>query len=146
MREHVRIVAGLLHNPQYPSCVFIQQRAADSKRGGLWEFPGGKQERGEVDEETLARELREELNLHDCHVYRKHGEVFYDGYEVDVNVALYYVTATLVQLKPLVQQKAAGWVPHGAFTTLLYGRCMVPSMELLYNQNPRFFTSRKDEL
>lgn len=33
------------------------------KRGGYWEFPKGKQEEGESDEETALRELREETGL-----------------------------------------------------------------------------------
>ena len=39
------------------------QRPAHKARGLLWEFVGGKVERGESREEALIRECREELNV-----------------------------------------------------------------------------------
>jgi 8-oxo-dGTP diphosphatase len=41
--------------------VMLAQRPPGKKLSGLWEFPGGKVERGEDPEAALHRELREEL-------------------------------------------------------------------------------------
>jgi len=43
--------------------VLIDQRLNEGLLGGLWEFPGGKQEPGEAIEDTIARELHEELAI-----------------------------------------------------------------------------------
>ncbi|WP_235911976.1 8-oxo-dGTP diphosphatase MutT [Mesorhizobium xinjiangense] len=43
--------------------VLIAQRPQGKSMAGLWEFPGGKVEPGETPEETVIRELREELGI-----------------------------------------------------------------------------------
>ncbi|HEV7438347.1 MAG TPA: (deoxy)nucleoside triphosphate pyrophosphohydrolase [Methylobacterium sp.] len=43
--------------------VLIAERPEGKQLAGLWEFPGGKIEPGERPEETLIRELHEELGI-----------------------------------------------------------------------------------
>ena len=56
----VAVAAGII----WRSGLFLAARRPLGKpRGGFWEFPGGKQEPGESMQETLVRELREELGI-----------------------------------------------------------------------------------
>ena len=57
----VLVAACALIDPD--SRVLIAQRPPGKAMAGLWEFPGGKVEPGERPEETVIRELREELGI-----------------------------------------------------------------------------------
>ncbi len=56
----IRVVAAVA---QSKGQVFLARRPPRGVHGGLWEFPGGKVEPGETDEQALRRELWEELRL-----------------------------------------------------------------------------------
>ena len=66
----------------------ICQRPAHKARGLLWEFVGGKIERGETAEEALIRECREELAIEvkPCDVFM---EVVHEYPDITVHLTLF---------------------------------------------------------
>ncbi|MDO5556907.1 MAG: (deoxy)nucleoside triphosphate pyrophosphohydrolase [Clostridia bacterium] len=55
----IEVVAGIIYKGEK---FLITQRNLKKLQGGLWEFPGGKVEKGETYQEALKREIKEELN------------------------------------------------------------------------------------
>ena len=69
----IEVVAAIIH--QNEKILATQRGYGDYK--GWWEFPGGKMEEGETEEQGIVREIREELNVGIC-VERKVCTVEYD--------------------------------------------------------------------
>jgi A/G-specific adenine glycosylase len=57
---HLQVTAAVI---QEGNLVFLAKRPPDGLLGGMWEFPGGKQEKNESLPQTLRREIQEELNV-----------------------------------------------------------------------------------
>ncbi len=79
---HIRVVAAVIEKD---GRFLITQRRAGGSLGGLWEFPSGKVEDSEADEEALRRELRERVGVSiDVGEVVAHRTHCYDGYAVDL--------------------------------------------------------------
>jgi len=57
---HYTVVVGVIYKKGQ---ILIDRRKPEGLLGGLWEFPGGKKQRGETLQEALRREVREELGI-----------------------------------------------------------------------------------
>lgn len=76
----------------------ICQRAANKNCGLLWEFPGGKIEPGETEEQCIIRECFEELNIN-LSVDQKIADIVYEYPERTINLHFFLchiVSGTLV--------------------------------------------------
>ncbi len=81
MRRKIRVVGAMI---EQDGKYLITQRPATASLPNLWEFPGGRVEAGETDEEALARELREEMGIRvevgDRVIHVEHA---YQDYDID---------------------------------------------------------------
>jgi 8-oxo-dGTP diphosphatase len=111
MEKYIRVVAAVVERE---GRYLITQRRDSAVLPNLWEFPGGKVEENEADEEALKRELRERLDA-EAKIGRKIGEKHhaYDGYEV----ALALYAATLDEERPLTARRVKDfrWVESREF-------------------------------
>lgn len=57
----MQVIVGIIINSQQE--ILIAKRPSDKYKGGLWEFPGGKVEKGETLLQALRRELKEEIGI-----------------------------------------------------------------------------------
>jgi 8-oxo-dGTP diphosphatase len=59
----IHVVAAVIYSAEGSQQILISRRPDHLHQGGLWEFPGGKVEMGELPEQALSRELEEELGI-----------------------------------------------------------------------------------
>jgi len=58
----IDVAAAVIENRE--GRILIARRKPDIRLGGYWEFPGGRIEPGESASGCIARELREEMDMH----------------------------------------------------------------------------------
>jgi len=91
-RKSVEVAAGLVFRD---GKLLITRRPAGGHLAGLWEFPGGKREKGETFRDCLVRELREEL-----------------GIEVEIGAKLETLTHDYPTKRVFLQFYRCRWMQH----------------------------------
>ncbi|MCQ2406494.1 MAG: (deoxy)nucleoside triphosphate pyrophosphohydrolase [Oscillospiraceae bacterium] len=82
----------------------IARRPAHKTRGNLWEFVGGKVERGETNHEALIRECREELGV-EVMPSSLYMELIHEYPDMTVRLSLY--NAHIVSGEPKLLEHSA---------------------------------------
>ena len=88
--------------------VLIDRRMKSSHLPGMWEFPGGKQQKGESIKETVKREAMEELGI-DIYVDKKLLSINHDYGDIVVILQVYICSIVAGIPKPLASQELR-WV------------------------------------
>lgn len=105
MEKIVEVVAALIW---YKDKFLICQRPINKARGLLWEFVGGKVEKGETKEQALIRECQEELAI----TFEPHGiftEVTHEYPDISVHLTLFNCTISRGQPQ-LLEHNAMAWI------------------------------------
>jgi 8-oxo-dGTP diphosphatase len=85
--DPVKVTAGII---EQEGLVLIARRKPGKHMGGKWEFPGGKIEPGETPEQSLERELEEELALR-VEVGPFLCRTFYEGDGISLELLVYRI-------------------------------------------------------
>ena len=92
---------------------FIAKRNKNKHLGGFYEFPGGKQDVNETLQQTVIREIKEELNIH-VQVGNKLGEEHYK--DDKINVHLHYFFCKIISGDIILNEhEDSAWVSKEEF-------------------------------
>jgi A/G-specific adenine glycosylase len=114
---HYQVAAAVIEKDQR---VLIAKRPPDGLLGGLWEFPGGKQEGAETLPETLRREIQEELDL-EIEVGDQLGSYqhAYTHYKVTLHAYQCHLVSEDLQM---IYHTDLAWVPPGSLQSYPMGK------------------------
>ena len=100
----IEVVAAIIH--QNNKILATQRGYGDYK--GWWEFPGGKMEEGETEEQAIIREIREELDV-EIAVEKKVCTVEYDYPQFHLRMHCFWCSIAQGALQ-LKEHQSAQWL------------------------------------
>ena len=101
----IDVVAGIIWKDNK---FLIAKRNAKKAQGNLWEFPGGKVEKGESYESALVREIKEEFNA-EIQVKEYIGEKIHHYPEKDIKL-MFYNASLISENIELLEHEDYKWI------------------------------------
>ena len=129
--KHVEVVCAIIENDKDE--VFICKRGAGRQLEGKWEFPGGKVEANESHEQTIIREIKEELNsIVDPYEYIGKVNYEYKNIEKPFSITLYGYRCVLLNGKlELSDHTASKWINKKDLSTVDFSDADKPFIDLI---------------
>ncbi len=129
----IQVVAAII----WSNGRFLAARRHGCRQGsGFWEFPGGKIEPGESQEQALARELKEELGIiiQDFEFWKREQHDY-----ADYTVLLYFFHVTKFLNSPMLIEghDALAWVKPAGADELEFLPADTQVLEALKNLDPK---------
>ncbi|MEH0154174.1 (deoxy)nucleoside triphosphate pyrophosphohydrolase [Limibacter armeniacum] len=125
MKKTVQVVGAVIRNEKGE--ILCALRSPKMSLPNLWEFPGGKIEKGESPEQSLIREIREELGC-SIEVFDQVEDTIYEYEKVIVNLKTYWAKVTEGVPKPLEHQVLI-WLPVTSLKSLVWAPADIPAVQ-----------------
>lgn len=109
--------------------ILAMQRGEQMTLPGMWEFPGGKIEAGETEQEALIREIKEELNV-DITILDYINEASYD-YDFGTVILKVYTAKIIAGELSLEEHKDGKWLKADQLLDMDWAPVDIPASEAL---------------
>ncbi len=132
MSKAIDVVAGIIFN-ESGTQILLSLRKPEQHQGNCWEFPGGKMEPSESQQQALVRELNEELgiNVLQCAPFT---EIEHD-YK-DKKVRLFFWQVSQFSGNPVGREaQQLAWFNLNELTELEFPAANKPVVELLLGKS-----------
>lgn len=129
--KHVEVVCAIIVNENNE--VFCTRRGPGRALEGFWEFPGGKVEENETHEETIIREIKEELNSTIKPIkYIGKVEHEYTNLESPFSITMYGYICKLIEGElTLSEHTAKQWVEKNKLKDIDFAEADIPFIDMI---------------
>lgn len=136
MAKKIIKVAGATIIDQDKNKVLAGKRNADRLVGGMWEFPGGKIEKGETPQEAAKRELKEEFH-DEVQIGPQLGETVSYEYDFGIVKLTVFFAKLLTNNFDLVAHSEVEWLSADEVQKLNWAPADAPLVKELARTNFR---------